>query len=262
MKKIQQPRKYNNGKRYRPAVKIKARELRKNGRSFKEIAQALGISKATAYLWTSDIRLTAEQHASLQKRQGTLTHRWSPEERKIIGLRLRPYQFKSRNSPESLLKEIKDFYQVNGRIPLKHEFNSRSAFRKYFGTWNNAIRAAGFTPNPVLFAERVVANDKHICDSVSEKVIDDWLSTNNIPHQRHAHYPKSKMTADFYLPQFDTYIEFFGLQGGSRKYDRSYKRKLELIQKYKLKVIALYSDDIYKSTYKVKLKFLLSDIQT
>src|SRR3989344_2766078 len=64
---------------------------------------------------------------------------------------------------EIVLWEIKDFYKVNRRIPFKREmWGIHKPARKIFGTWNNAIVAAGFKPNPVRFANKYIAKDSHI----------------------------------------------------------------------------------------------------
>lgn len=47
-------------------LKIKARELRKGGKSLKEIAQSLGVSKSSVSLWCRDIILTEEQMSFLK----------------------------------------------------------------------------------------------------------------------------------------------------------------------------------------------------
>ena len=49
-------------------LKLKARELRSEGESVKEIASKLGVAKSTASLWVRDIILSIEQLESLQKR--------------------------------------------------------------------------------------------------------------------------------------------------------------------------------------------------
>lgn len=49
-------------------VKIRARNLRRNGSSFKEISKTLGISKSTAGLWCQDIVLTKKQVHEIEAR--------------------------------------------------------------------------------------------------------------------------------------------------------------------------------------------------
>jgi len=150
-------------------------------------------------LWTRHIKITCEQIHAIQQRRKV--HTWSSGEKVLLQKRLKPYQYKKHHTKRSLIKEIQIFYNTFGRIPLKQEFNSRRIFRTYFGSWNSAIIAAGFKPHPVYFSARVTAHDGHICDSTAERIIDDWLSEQNIKRQRNKYYSGSKMTADFYLPE-------------------------------------------------------------
>lgn len=138
---------------------------------------------------------------------------------------------------DKVLIKIKEFYKINGRIPLKREFQHAKAARDRFGSWNNAIKASGFNPNPVKFAKKFIANDGHKCDSLAEKIIDDWLFARKIVHQRSMPYNKNRMTADFKIN--DTFIEFFGLKGQIKSYDRLIKEKRRLWQEKDLKVIEI-----------------------
>jgi len=76
---------------------------------------------------------------------------------------------------KTLIRLIRGFYDKHQRIPLKREFKHYRAARGRFGTWNKTIEAAGFKPNPVMFAKKWIAKDGHKCDSLAEKIIDDWL---------------------------------------------------------------------------------------
>lgn len=145
-------------------------------------------------------------------------------------------------SKEIIIKFIQDFYKQNSRIPVKREFKHVKAARKRFGSWNNAVVAAGFKPNPVLFAKKWIANDGHKCDSFAEKVIDDWLYTRKLEHERSIPYQKYNMTADFKVK--DTLIEFVGLQG-VRVYDKNLKRKRRFWKKEGLQVIEIYPKNLF-----------------
>jgi len=145
---------------------------------------------------------------------------------------------------EQILRQIKEFYKKNERIPLKREFNHSKAAGFRFGTWNKAIKVAGFQPNPVLFAKKYIANDGHKCDSLSEKIIDDWLTVRKIKHQRNISYPENKsLTVDFVTKKY--WIEFFGLAGEIKNYDRLLKKKQTLAKKYKLPLIEIYPKDLF-----------------
>ncbi|MBI4080908.1 MAG: hypothetical protein HY430_04020, partial [Candidatus Levybacteria bacterium] len=140
---------------------------------------------------------------------------------------------------EIILKRIQRFYNEKGRIPFKQEFAHARAARVQFGTWNNTIIAAGFTPNPVMFAKKFTANDTHKCDSLAEKIIDDWLFARKIKHLRSAPYPGNKgFTVDFVIDEY--WIEFFGLYGEHKRYDELREIKLQMIKQYNFKFIGIY----------------------
>ncbi len=138
-----------------------------------------------------------------------------------------------------VLSSIRVFHDLNKRIPVKKEMNAiYCKARDAFGTWNNAIKTAGFKPNPVLFSYRHDAQDGHICDSLSEKIIDDWLHSKNIKHMRNVSYPQYKrMTCDFLVDKY--FIEFFGLEKDLKRYDEIVKLKRKLSKKYNLNLIEL-----------------------
>lgn len=145
---------------------------------------------------------------------------------------------------EMLINEIITFVKKYKRIPLKREIPHYSAIRRRFGTWNNAIIAAGFEPNPVMFAKKYIANDGHRCDSLAEKIIDDYLFRRKIQHEINVPYPGHKgFTADFKIG--DKWVEFFGLAGELKRYDQLKRRKMRLIKKYHLNLISLYPKDLF-----------------
>lgn len=146
-------------------------------------------------------------------------------------------------SKKKILTAIQEFFNKEGRIPTKQEFSYSKTARFRFGSWNKAILAAGFSPNPVMFAKKYTANDGHKCDSFAEFIIDNWLFKNKISHQIHVHYPKSPMSSDFLIN--NTRLEFVGLEGQIRKYDQLLKIKRGLIKKQNLKVIEIYPRDLF-----------------
>lgn len=150
---------------------------------------------------------------------------------------------------EGLMNIICNFHLKNNRIPTKGDLsNLNRPARNTFGTWNNLIKAAGFVPNPVMFSKKFTANDGHRCDSLSEKIIDDWLFARKIQHQTKVKYPwKNSMTADFKVG--DYWIELFGLCGQLKSYDNLMKLKLENIKKYKLKLISLHLSDLFPTNH-------------
>ena len=148
-----------------------------------------------------------------------------------------------------VVKKIGDFVKKHGRIPIKHESVSLyGRARLAFGSWNEAIKSAGFEPNPVLFSKKFVANDGHPCDSLSEKIVDDWLYARKIPHEIKVKYPwNNGMSADFKVGNY--WIELFGLTGQLKTYDRLMKIKLEKVKKYHLQLISLYLSDLFPKNH-------------
>lgn len=166
---------------------------------------------------------------------------------------------RTKYSSEIVVDEIRKFFKINNRIPTRNElgFLNRLA-RRFFGTWNKAIIAAGFNPNPVRFANHFVAKDGHPCDSLSEKIVDDWLSTHKIPHEVKVKYPwNNGMSADFKIGEY--YVEFFGLVGQLKNYDRLMKIKLQKIKEYNLKLISIYLSDIFPKN-KLESKLVIANI--
>lgn len=147
-------------------------------------------------------------------------------------------------SEVGVIFRIRNFYKEHGRIPVKREmWGIYKPARKYFGTWNNAIKVAGFESNPIMFAKRQVAKDGHVCDSLAEKMIDDYLYSKNIQHQRCIPYPEGEYTADFKIGVI--FIEYFGLVGEHKRYDELRVIKQKIARKYQLKLIEVYPKDLY-----------------
>lgn len=156
---------------------------------------------------------------------------------------------------EDIVLFIQDFNTKKGRIPFKSEFPQAKTARVMFGTWNKAIIAAGFEPNPVKFSKKYKAQVGHICDSFSEKIIDDWLSKNGIPHEVHAPYENSKFVADFVIG--GKYIEFVGLEGEHKIYNNAIKRKRELWRSKNINVVEIHPKDLFPRN---KLGTVLKDL--
>ena len=146
-------------------------------------------------------------------------------------------------SVSQIIGELKKFNKENNRIPYKKEYKHTKAARSRFGTWNKAIIAAGLKPNPVKFANKYIANDGHRCDSLSEKIIDDWLFAKGIKHEIKVPYNYQRMTADFRIG--NTYIEFFGLAGKIKSYDNLLKKKQALWKEKNLRAISIYPSDLF-----------------
>jgi len=163
-----------------------------------------------------------------------------------------------RYAPNELLNIIKNTFKKLGRVPARREIlkGADKACAKSFGSWNNAVSAAGFTPNRshdnrMYKRANAKALDGHLCDSISELLIDNWLYKNNISHERDAHYPGTHHKADWaiIIGKQKIFVEYFGLANDSPRYDRAVKEKERLCGKHKISLISIYPKDLYPKNF-------------
>ncbi|MFA4998491.1 MAG: hypothetical protein WC514_00470 [Candidatus Paceibacterota bacterium] len=156
--------------------------------------------------------------------------------------------------PEELLEIIKNTAKKLKRVPARREFfgGINKACIKFFGSWNKSVSEAGLVPNRShdnRMYRRVNARaiDGHLCDSISEALIDNWFYKNKIPHKKDVHYPSTNHKADWAItPESNNiFIEYFGLANDSPRYDRSIKEKEKLCKKQNIPLIAIYPKDLY-----------------
>lgn len=156
-------------------------------------------------------------------------------------------------SPQELIKIIRKTADKLKRVPAKRELKEiTDTCRRTFGSWNNAIIAAGLKPNRshnqrMYKCTNIKAIDGHLCDSVSEAIIDNWLTKNKIPHKINTPYPTTNHKADWLIniKKQKVFVEYFGLAKDSPRYDRCVRKKKKLCKKHKLKLIEIYPQDIY-----------------
>jgi hypothetical protein len=121
---------------------------------------------------------------------------------------------------------------------------STSHVKKLFGTWLQALIDAGVLEDDVRRTSRgiqCIAKDGHICLSIGEKTIDDFLYAHGIVHEKEPYYPEGKYRADFEVDGI--FIEYFGLTGNP-EYDKKTKEKQRLCKKFGIKLISLFPNDL------------------
>ena len=157
------------------------------------------------------------------------------------------------HTPEQLIDLLKKTALEMKRTPAKRELRTLAErCIRTFGTWNKAIIAAGLEPNRShdhRMYKRVLANalDGHTCDSISEAIVDNWLHTSGIPHERHHRYPEGNYEADWVvtIAGKTVFVEYFGLANDSPRYDRSIKQKQAICRKHGIQLIEVYPRDLY-----------------
>jgi hypothetical protein len=175
-----------------------------------------------------------------------------------------------RETEQKSVQEILEIIKLKARglkrTPAKRELEKiNDACIKIFGSWNNAIAAAGLHPHR-SHSQRMYkrintkALDGHLCDSVSEAIVDNWLTKNKIPHKRNVFYPNTNYKADWEIKcgKNNTMVEYFGLAKDSPRYDRTIREKKALCRKYEISLIAIYPWDLYpKNRLNKKLRNIL-----
>ena len=82
--------------------------------------------------------------------------------------------------------------------------------------------------------------------SFGEKLIADFLYKNGINYiydkpVRFSFFQRRAIRPDFYLPDYNVYIEYWGMEG-DKDYDRKAVWKRKIYEKYKKKLISIYKE--------------------
>lgn len=94
------------------------------------------------------------------------------------------------------------------------------------------------------FPPTIRASDGHMVRSRAEAMIDAWLYENRIVHayERLVRVDQ-KMYCDFFLPEYDLYIEFWGLESNP-KYKARKEKKLEIYRQNELRLVEIKDEHI------------------
>lgn len=151
-------------------------------------------------------------------------------------------------SKDELINRLQKLAHKLGRSPTKRECNFHTTCIRWFGSWNKALTAASITPNRSLnqkmYKRRSCkAKDGHVCNSVSELIIDNWLTDHGIKHIKEASYPTGKFKSDWKISS--TLVEYFGLAKDSKRYDEEIKKKQEICKEMNINLIEIYSKNLF-----------------
>lgn len=103
--------------------------------------------------------------------------------------------------------------------------------------------------------------------SNAERIIADYLTKNNIRYEyerevkgRNLMFSKQISHPDFYMPDYDVYIEYWGLVNADdeklrSEYIRNMKWKMAQYYKYKIKFISIYPDNLQNLDWIFRKKF-------
>ncbi len=143
--------------------------------------------------------------------------------KQILKLKLVDYfTYNNDITKEFVIQKIKEWHSTYGKIPENRDwYNSQGGYwpnhkdlYNLFGSWNEAIKVAGFEPNyNDGYGTRQIANDGNLYRSLNEVwFVNNILIPNNIIYEYEIPYPKpfNSLRYDFYLPILNLYIEIDG----------------------------------------------------
>ena len=157
---------------------------------------------------------------------------------------------KFKYNKKEILGLVRKYHDETGRVPAKRELlDVSNKAANLFGSWNKTLIAAGLVPNRShdhRMYKRVItkAKDGHVCDSISEAIVDNWLSEHTIPHERNVSYPGTQHKADWALDK-NLFVEYFGLAKDSPRYDRDVRKKRRLCRKSGIQLVEITAKDLY-----------------
>jgi hypothetical protein len=149
---------------------------------------------------------------------------------------------------EEIINFIKLFVEKEGRVPTakdwknNHNYPSTSYIANIFGSWNNAIEAAGFTVNTGSLGVRTKAKDGILYRSLSETYFVNIFLYEKETYEYETKYPEPHSKYyDFYLPKRNLYIE---IDGGLRPH--VIQEKIEINKKLGRNLLVIPTKDIVK----------------
>lgn len=144
---------------------------------------------------------------------------------------------------EKYIKIIQDFYKKNDRIPKRRELESyNTMFRKVFGSWNNAIKAAGYEADTRNLPSKDILI-KSLCDFAHKNNRSPKASEAN--SKNNLHDPKSYMRA-FGVKTWGEVLEYAGLEAYfhvskiTKNVQESREKIVKFIQEKNIKTIEEY----------------------
>jgi hypothetical protein len=113
-----------------------------------------------------------------------------------------------------------------------------------FHSWLEALIASGVLADDALRTVRGIhclAKDGHLCLSLGEKTVDEFLTSRALSHTKEPLYPEGNYRADFAVG--NVLIEYFGL-AGDPNYDSRTKEKIRICQNHGVRLIPLFAADL------------------
>lgn len=156
-------------------------------------------------------------------------------------------------SDSEMLETLYSFIRKFQRLPLREEFDGSTLERPYWESfvnrfhlkkWSNVFGLLNLSNITYYYDKKhgygnVIPFNGDICLSRQEYLIAKYLVKNKIEYEKEFPYGNSNFIFDFYLPSFDVYIEYYGIN------TQDYKERIEEKRQFYdgRKVIEIFKHD-------------------
>jgi hypothetical protein len=153
----------------------------------------------------------------------------------------------------SLMYACRDTDSVLEVVRLLQKTRTPRGFTDEFGSFFGALVASGILPDgsrKMLIGTMVLAKDGHVCLSIPEKEIDDFLNDHGLAHDKEVQYPGCNLRCDwevFAESNRRVFIEYFGMMG-NRDYARRAQEKIDLARRAGIELVELYPEADWAGT--------------
>jgi hypothetical protein len=134
--------------------------------------------------------------------------------------------------------------QLRNLVEACIDYPTSTDVKREFGSWLGGLIASGVLADGThkgRFGARTVAIDGHVCNSLAEKTVDDWLTSHGVPHTKEPAYPEGAMRADFEIGGI--LVEYFGL-AGQPAYDEKIEVKRQIVKRHGIQLVEIYPKDL------------------
>jgi hypothetical protein len=151
---------------------------------------------------------------------------------------------------EKTLYLYKDHDSLLDLIKILRVLRTPEGYKEEFGSFFAALVKSGILPEGsrrMVIGTMILAKDGHLCLSIPEKEIDDFLHLNGVSHSKEVYYPDSKMRTDWEIigTERRTFIEYFGLMN-NKTYAEKAANKMKLAKNSGIELIEIYPDSDWK----------------
>jgi len=158
---------------------------------------------------------------------------------------------------------VRDRKSMVGLFKILQKLRSPHGFAEECGSFFAALVHSEILPTGsrrMPIGTHVLAEDGHLCFSLPEKDIDDFLYRNGLAHSKEVSYPGSRLKADWEIfgGQGRVFVEYFGMIK-KPDYLSRVNRKTELARNHGIELIPIFPGDDWKGSL-LELKRKLSSV--